>query len=62
MCVKSLEKGIKLAHLNEYINKSSNFHGDYFSISKNSIGTYLNKSLDPNYEAYSMTGQKTTRL
>ena len=35
LCVKLLEKGIKLDYLNEYINKSSNFHGEYFYSSKN---------------------------
>ena len=36
LCVKLLEKGIKLdqVYLNDYINKSSNFSGDYFYSSK----------------------------
>ena len=36
LCVKLLEKGIKLdqVYLNDYINKSSNFSGDYFYNSK----------------------------
>ena len=36
LCVKLLEKGIKLNrnNLNEYINKSANFPGDYFYNSK----------------------------